>query len=101
MGFEDHTVGGKDVRKLNTYELIAASILWFLEIQNLTTADYKAFLEHLCLIAIRAKDNYHDSAHVDYVLAVRHMAEKQGFAAFSNENSSLWPSKYGNAKNHI
>ena len=68
---------GKDVCKLNAYELIAASILWCLEIQNLTTIDYKAFLEHLCIIAIRAKDNYyHDSAHVDYVLAVKRMVEK-------------------------
>ena len=54
----------------------------------MTTTDYKAFLEHVCLIAIRAKDKYYcHSAHVDYVLVVRRMAEKQGFAAFSKENS--------------
>ena len=83
-----HTIGGKEVRKLNAYELIAASIMWGLDIPSLMTTDYKAFLEHLCLIAVRAKDNYYrDSAHVDYVLAIRHMAEKQGFAAFSKENS--------------
>ena len=74
--------GGEEVRKLNAYELIATSILWCLDIQSLTTTYYKAFLEHLCLIAIRAKDSYYrDSAHVAYVLAIRRMAEKQGFAA--------------------
>ena len=81
-------VGGKEVCQLNTYELITVSILWCLDIQSLTTTDYKAFLKHFCLITIRAKDNYYrDSAHVDYVLAVHHMAEKLGFAAFSKENS--------------
>ena len=84
------------VHKLNAYEFIAASILWCLDIQALTTADYKAFLEHLCLIAIRAKDNcYKDSAHVDYVLAIRRMAEKIGFAAFSKENSGESIVHYG------
>ena len=91
-----HTVGGKDVRKLNAYELIAASSLWCLEIQNLTVADYKAFIEHICLIAIRAKDDYYkDSAHVDYVLAVRRAAEKLGFRAFSKEFSGDSVVHYG------
>ena len=44
-----HTIGGKEVRKLNAYELIAASIMWCLDIPSLMTKDYRAFLEHLCL----------------------------------------------------
>ena len=70
--------------------------MWCLEIQTLSTKDYRAFLEHLCLIAIRAKDNYYkDSAHVDYILAVRKMVEKEGFAAFAKENSRESVVHYG------
>ena len=91
-----HTVGGKEVRKLNAYELIAASSLWCLEIQNLNISDYRAFLEHIALLAIRAKDDYYkDSAHVDYVLAVRRAAEKIGFAAFSKEHAGDSVVHYG------
>ena len=47
-------------------------------------------------VATRGKDNYNrDSTHVDYVLAVRHMAEKLGFAAFSKENSDESIIHYG------
>ena len=81
---------------MNAYKLIAASIMWCLESETLSTKDYRAFLEHLCLIAIRAKDNsYKDSAHVDYVLAVRRMAEKDSFAAFAKENSGESIVHYG------
>ena len=82
--------------KLNAYELIAVSILWCLDIQSLTTTDYKAFLKHLCRIAIRAKDNcYKDGEHVDYVLAICCMVEKLGFATFSKENSGESIVHYG------
>ena len=64
---------------MNAYELIAASCLWYLDIQNLTIQDYEAFLKHVMLISIKTKDSYYTNcAHVAYVLAVQRLAEKEG-----------------------
>ena len=77
------------MRKLNAHELIAASTLWCLDIQGLTVVDYHSFLEHINFISIRARDDYfRDSAHVDYVMAVRNVAEYAGFAAFAKGNDT-------------
>ena len=50
-------VSGKDVRKLNCYELIVASIRRCLNIDSVTVADLLVFLEHLKLLASRAKND--------------------------------------------
>ena len=75
---------GKDVRWLNPHKLIAASCLWSLDIQELTRAEYRAFIEHVSFISIHAKDDYFkDSAHVDYVLSVHRSVEYAGFGTCS------------------
>ena len=80
-----YTVGGKDVRLLNPHELIAASCLWCLDIQELTRADNRVFIEHISFISIHAKDDYFkDSAHVDYVLSVRSQQNMQVSPHFLN-----------------
>ena len=72
------------MRKLNAYELIGASVLWCLDIAELTVADLRAFLDHIYFIAIRAMhDDFKDAAHVEYDAAIRKLAEAHGFAAFS------------------
>ena len=38
-----YTIAKKEVRKFNTYELIGASICWFLDIEDLTLKDHRAF----------------------------------------------------------
>ena len=77
----------KDVRCLNAYELIGASIRWFLDIDNLTLSDHRACLQHLDFYTVRAMhEHFKDSAHIEYDLAIRRLAETQGFAAFSSEN---------------
>ena len=45
---------------------------------------------------------YKDGAHVEYVLSVRHLVEKIGFAAFSKSNSGESIIHYGpqNMKSH-
>ena len=94
-------VSGKDVRRLNPHELIAASCLWCRDIQELTRADNRAFIEHIYFISIHTKDDYFkDSAHVDYVLSVHRSAEYAGFATFSKLCDSKSVVHYGtqNAK---
>ena len=89
------------MQKLNPHELITASTLWCLDIQDLTVADYRAFLKHIHFISIRAHDDYfRDSVHVDYVMAVRKVAEHAGFAAFAKSNDTESVVHYGaqNAK---
>ena len=91
-----YTVGSKDVKKLNAYELLGAAISWCMDIPDLTTKDYHAFLEHLRFIAIRAMhDDFKDSAHVEYDTAIRKIAETWGFAAFSSAHNGMSVIHYG------
>ena len=90
------TIGGKEVRKLNAYELILASISWCQSIEGLSIVDMKAFLDHMALIANRAMhDDFKDGAHYEYDCAIRKMAEKLGFAAFSRDNQGTSITHYG------
>lgn len=90
------TVGAKEVRKLNAYELMGASILWLLDIDDLNVVDYKAFLEHMHFMTVRAMhDDFKDSAHVEYDTAIRKMAESMGFAAFSKAQNGTSVLHYG------
>lgn len=91
-----HTIGRKDMRRLNAYELIGASIRWALAIEGLNKVDYKALLEHIEFLTVRAMhDDFKDSAHVEYDLAVRVVAETKGFGAFSKANTGMSVSFYG------
>lgn len=89
-------MSGKEVRKLNCYELITASIRWCLDIQGLTVKDFRALMEHVCFMASRAKQNdFQDSTHVDYDIDIRKLAEVEGFAAFGSRNTGLAMFHYG------
>ena len=89
-------VGGKDIKKLNAYELIGASARWCLECDGLTARDYRAFLEHINFISVRAMhDAYKDTAHTQYDAAVRKEAELMGFAAFGQANNGMSVIHYG------
>ena len=84
-----YTHRGKDVWKLNPHELIVASKLWCLDLQSLTVADYRAFLEHINCIRTRARDDYFkDSAHVDYVVAVHVGCRVCGVCCFRKSNGT-------------
>ena len=90
------TVAGKDVKKMNCYELISSTMLWALEIRELSVGDCRALFEHISFISNRARNNdFTDTAHVDYVMAVRRSAEDKGFAAFSRANEGLSVMHYG------
>ena len=90
------TIGGKEVRKLNAYELMLASITWCQSIEGLSIVDMRAFLDHMALIANRAMhDDFKDGAHYEYDCTIRKMAEKLGFAAFSRENQGTSITHYG------
>ena len=52
--------------------------------------DYRGLMEHLDFISIRAMhDDFHDSAHFEYDMAVQRLAESIGFAAFSKAQAGL------------
>ena len=81
---------------LNAYELIGAPIRWFLSIEGLNMCDIKAFLEHLECISFRVMHNdFTDSTHVEYELAVRKLAESIGFEAFSQAHTGMSVEHYG------
>ena len=91
-----YTIGARYVCKLNSCEVIAVSTLWCLDIDDLTIADYRAMLEHVNFVTTRARDDYfRDSAHVEYVLAIRKLVENIGFEAFSNTHDSESVAHYG------
>lgn len=88
------TVGRKDIRKSNCYELIAATGKWALGIKELGVRDYKALIEHIVFLSLRARTGeYFDTAHIEYDAAIRTLAEDIGFAAFScaNRGASVLP----------
>ena len=90
------TIGGKEVKKLNAYELILASITWCQSIDGLNMTDMTAFLDHMALIANRAMhDDFRDGAHYEYDCAIRKLAEKLGFAAFSRDHQGTSITHYG------
>ena len=90
------TIAGKEVRKLNCYELIGATTLWALGVKELTLTDAKAVLEHINFLANRAMHNdFLDTAHIEYDLSIRIMAEEMGFSAFSSTNQRASVVFYG------
>ena len=58
-----------------------------------TIKDHRAFLDHLDFLTMH--DHFKDIAHTEYDLAVRRLAETQGFAAFGKENNGLSNTYYG------
>ena len=44
-------MSGKEVKKLNCFELITASIRWCLDIDGLTVRDLRAFLQYIMAIS--------------------------------------------------
>ena len=55
---QKYTIERKEVRKLNAYELIGASIKWALDIEGLTVKDYRSFLEVIGFISFRAMHDH-------------------------------------------
>ena len=89
-------MSGKDVRKLNCYKLIVASVHSCLDIDSVTVADLRAFLEHLQFLASQAKnDDFREVMHVDYEIDVRKLAETEGFQAFDIKNTRISMFHYG------
>ena len=90
------TIGRKNVRWLNAYELIGASIRWFLSIDGLNMNDAKTFLEHLKFISVREmQDDFKDSMHIEYDIAIRRLADSLGFKAFSQTHLGISVKYYG------
>ena len=93
---KNYTIGGKEVRKLNAYELLGATMLWCSDIPDLSTYDYRAMIQHMNFICNRARDDhFKDCAHVEYDSAIRKLAEREGFAAFSRRNAGESIVHYG------
>lgn len=91
-----YAVLGKELKKLNCYELVTASIRWCLDIEGLTVKDFRAFLEHICFMSSRARQNdFHDSTHIEYDKDIRKLAEVEGFAAFGTKNTGVGMFHYG------
>ena len=91
-----YTIAGKEVRKLNCYELVGATTLWALGVKELTIMDARAVLEHINFLVNRAMHNdFLDTAHIEYDLSIRTLAEEMGFAAFSNANQRASVVFYG------
>ena len=81
-----YTLARKDVRKLNCHELVCATTAWALDIPEMSIKDHRALLQHLNFISHRARHNdFLDSAHVEYDLAIRKTTETMGLEAFSSE----------------
>ena len=90
------TMGGKEPRKLNGYEVICATTRWALGLKGLRMADYRAMFEHINFISGRAVDNdFADVAHAEYDIAIRKQAEEMGFAAFATANQATSIVHYG------
>lgn len=86
----------KDVKKLNCHEIVCATAAWALEIPIMSLKDHRALLEHIYFISHRARSGeYLDSAHADYDLGIRKLAEKKGFEAFSSANTGKSVLHYG------
>lgn len=78
----------KDCKKLNCYEIVCATAAWVLEIPEMSVTDHRAMWEHVYFLSYRARYNeYMNSAHADYDLAIRKLAEKRGFEAFSSAHT--------------
>ena len=64
--------------------------------------DHRAFLEHLDFLTVHAMhDHFKDAAHTEYDLAIRRLAETQGFAAFGKENNGISVTYYGAQNMHL
>ena len=80
----------KEVKKLNPFELLEASCLWFLDFQDTNDASAIRFISHIVFIAGKAKTfKFQDTAHTLYDTAVLKLAAKDGFEAFSAGNTDL------------
>ena len=95
-GLKRHTIGKKDVTRLNGYELICATTVWALSFPDITVKDCKSIFEHINFVGYRARKNeYHDSAHIAYDTEIRKMAETMGFRAFERRNQGASIMHYG------
>lgn len=79
-----HTTDKKEIKKLSPHELVEASGKWVLDRDDMTIEDYQSFIKHIVFLSSKAKcDKFVDSCHVQYDLAVRKRAVKEGFKAFT------------------
>lgn len=93
---KNHTEDKKEVRKLSIAELQEASCLWFLSLDGVTLKDAQSLFSHLAYMASKAKHElFKDTAHTRYDTAIRKMAEKEGFAAFTAGNAAASLIHYG------
>ena len=64
--------------------------------------DVKAFLEHLEFISVRAMHNdFINSTHVEYDMAIRKLVESIGFEAFSQKYTGMSVKHYGAQNMHM
>ena len=57
----------KEIKKLNPFELLEASCLWFLDFQDTNEASVSRFISHIAFIAGKAKTiKFQDTAHALY-----------------------------------
>ena len=69
---------------------------WAPDIPEMSLHDHRAILQHINLISHRAWHNdFLDSAHVEYDVSVRKMAETVGFEAFTSSNTGSSVLHYG------
>ena len=93
------TVAGKEVKRLNPHELVAASTLWVMDQESLTRKDLLAMMEHIHFLSVRAMtDDFRDAAHVAYDTAIRKKAEVLGFSAFTEAHTGASVIHYGQQK---
>ena len=80
----------KDLKKVTPFELIESSCSWVLECKDLDVNSLKQFVKHIGYMAGKAKSGrFMDQAHANYDIAIRKLAAKEGFEAFSAGNPEL------------
>lgn len=93
---KNYTLDCKSPSKLSFPELMHASIGWIQAQSNLSMYDYQNYLYHLKYMSSRAQSgHFYDSAHANYDLSVRKMAETKGFEAFTSGSLELSLQCYG------
>ena len=91
-----YTVAGKDVKKLNCYDLIHATMMWALEINELSVGDCRAIFEQISFLANRDMHNdFLDAVHVEFDKAIRRFAE-----TFSRAHGGVSAMYYGTQYMH-
>ena len=78
------------------------AFIGLLSIDGLNMHDTRAFMEHIEFLSVQAMhDDFKDSAHVEYDLTIRKLAESLGFEAFSQTNAGMSIKYYGAQNMHV